>query len=635
MGAIVGFYGLDGRPARADQISRMLATLAYRGPDGQASWIKGPVGLGHCMLYSTPESLQEILPSALGGLVITADARIDNREELIRSLGPDAMPAGQATDSDLILSAYRKWGERCVERLIGDFAFAIFDSQNERLFCARDHFGVRPFYFNYQPGNRFAFATDIKGILCLRDLPQRLDEIKIADYLLGRFDDKGRTFYADIRRLPPASAMVVGRSGIRIREYWKLDPTREIRLNSDREYAEAFHELFLQAVRCRLRSAFPIGSMLSGGLDSSSVACAARDLMMSGLEGELHTFSIVFDQLKESDERWYIHKVLATKGFMAHLICGDKASPFDGLDTVLNYQDEPFFAPNLFLARLGWRSANASGVRVLLDGLFGDNTVSHGIEHLNELARHWRWLALARELKKIIRRSDSKVPLWKSLRRYVVCEGIRPYVPERGLALWRMMRRREVDPVGGQCEIFSPEYCARINLRKRLAIANKLGRATKSSRQFHYDSLSSGMVDTALEVYNKGCSEFAIEPRYPFADKRLVELCLAIPGSQKVGDGYTRIVVRRALEHVLPAEICWRSGKGNLESSFINGFGVSRDWVGTTIRSSQRFLERFFNYQQIERRFNECLGGRSPHEEEFPLFLITVLARWTAKTGVS
>jgi asparagine synthase (glutamine-hydrolysing) len=457
----------------------------------------------------------------------------------------------------------------------------------------------------------------------------------IADYLLGRFDDKGRTFYADIHRLPPASTMVVGKNGIRIREYWKLDPRREIRLSSDREYAEAFLEIFLKAVRCRLRSAFPVGSMLSGGLDSSSIACAARDMMMSGRGDELHTFSIVFDQLKESDERLYIQKVLATKGFMAHLICGDKASPFDGLDNVLNYQDEPFFAPNLFLARLGWRSAKANGVRVLLDGLLGDNTVSHGIEHLNELARHWRWLALARELGKIIRISGSAVSLWKLLRRYIVYEGIRPYVPERGLALWRMMRRSEVDPVGGQCEIFTPEYCARINLRKRLELAYKFERAMRSSRRVHCDSLSSGMVNTALEVYSKGCSEFAIEPRYPFADKRLVELCLAIPGSQKVADGYTRIVLRRALEQTLPAEICWRTGKGNLESSFINGFGASRDLVRTTIRSSQRFLERFVNYRKIERRLIKCLGGRSTCEDEFPLFLITVLARWNAKTGVS
>ena len=631
MGAIAGFYGLDGRLAKADQLDRMVATLSHRGPDGRATWVDGPVGLGHCMLYTTPESLHETLPRRHGGLVITADARIDNREELIGLLGLDSIPPGEISDSDLILLAYQKWGEQCPERLLGDFAFAIHDGHNHQLFCARDHVGVRPFYYKYEAGRRFVFSTEIKGILGLEDVRRRLAEAKIADYMLGFFEDKTRTFFEDISRLPPASAMVISSKGIRIREYWASDPNRELRLKSNAEYAEAFREIFKEAVRCRLRSAFPVGSMLSGGLDSSSVSCVAHDFAAPRGAGELHTFSIVFGKIKKSDERPFIDKVLADRKFVAHFVYGDEATPFDDLDTVLQFQDEPFFAPNLFLARRAWQSANSNGVRVLLEGLLGDNIVSHGVEYLNELARRLRWLSLARELKQIIRKSNSCVPLWKPFGRYVVQEGIRPHIPEKGLAFLRMIRRAPTDRFEEQCRLFSSEYLTRTDLRKRLVGAYERSRTVSTSRQSHWDSLNSGMVETALEIYNKGCGEFAIEPRFPFADKRLIEYCLAVPGAQRIGDGYTRAVFRRAMQGILPEDVRCRTDKGDMESSFTNGFRLKRDLVDATIRSSHRFLDRFFDARRLGAMCRRFMCGKVDADEQFALFLVVVLATWGAR----
>jgi asparagine synthase (glutamine-hydrolysing) len=611
----------------------MVETLAHRGPDGREVWLEPDVGLGHCMLHTTPESLTERLPLRRDNLAITADARLDNRGELMGLLGCDMHRADPISDSELILAAYQRWGEDCPQRLLGDFAFVIWDFAKRELFCARDHFGVKPFHYFHQPGQRFVFATEIKAIFAFSDISRKLNEVKIADYMLASFEDKSRTFYLDVNRLPPASTMVVSRSGIRIREYWALEPQREIRLKSDAEYAEAFRSHFVEAVNCRLRSAFPVGSMLSGGLDSSSIACVANELLAPRVHGELHTFSIVFDKARKSDERQYIEKVLSSRRFSSHLIDGDRLTPFDDLDGVLWHQDEPFYAPNLSLTRGGWQSASEHGVRVLLDGVFGDNVVSHGWEHLRALANRWRLLTLARELRALIRISGRNVPLWRPLSRYIVNDSLKPYFPEPGLRAWRRFRNRRTDPSAAQCEIFQSDYCSRTQLRRRVAGAARHGRRLRSSRQSHSESLGCGMVQTALEVYSRGCGEFGVETRFPFLDKRLVEYCVAIPGEQKVSQGYTRAVVRRALQGYLPEAIRLRPDKGDLGWSFRGGFDFSRELVERTLESSGPFLSRYLDATRLHKLRDRYKNDSLVDEELLNLFLAVVLSAWHSQTA--
>src|SRR4028118_115937 len=183
MSAIVGLYNLDGRSIERSAVEQMVAALAHRGPDGAGVWSEGAVGLGHCMLWTTPESLHEKLPlvDKSRDLTITADARIDNREELMEQLGITAEAHGEVSDSQLVLAAYGKWGEDCPQHLLGDFAFVIWDGAKQQLFCARDHFGVKPFYYHYAADKRFAFATEIKALLGLPEVPRQLNEVRVAE----------------------------------------------------------------------------------------------------------------------------------------------------------------------------------------------------------------------------------------------------------------------------------------------------------------------------------------------------------------------------------------------------------------------------------------------------------------------
>ena len=167
MSGIVGIYRPEGIVANAD-LERMVETISHRGGDGSSVWTEGPIGLGHRMLHTTPESLHEKLPlvSDSHDLTITADARIDNREELWTALGFSGSPHVEVADSQLILASYERWGERCPEKLLGDFSFAIWDRRKQVLFCARDHYGVRPFNYHYRPGQAFVYVGKLRRLSC-------------------------------------------------------------------------------------------------------------------------------------------------------------------------------------------------------------------------------------------------------------------------------------------------------------------------------------------------------------------------------------------------------------------------------------------------------------------------------------
>ena len=332
MSGIVGIYQRQGEQVSAEQLNSMVESIAHRGTDGSKVWHEGNVGLGHLMLHTTPESLIEELPfcDRLTDTTITADARIDNRNELIDLLDLKRERAEKISDSSLILRAYHKWGRDCPAKLIGDFAFAIWDGREQRFFCARSPMGIKPFYYYCSP-TLFAFASEIKALFCLPQITKEINQLRIAYQLTGCFEDEEITFYQDISRLPPAHNLVINRESKTSQEYWALDPNRRLKLGSDREYAEAFRELFVEAVRCRLRSAFPIGSTLSGGLDSSSITCTARKLL-AGSDRELHTFSAIFPNLPKSDlaridERYYMNVVKSGGSLKSHDIRADLLDP--------------------------------------------------------------------------------------------------------------------------------------------------------------------------------------------------------------------------------------------------------------------------------------------------------------------
>lgn len=603
MSGIVGIYYLDGRPVDRENLIKMVDILAHRGPDGADIWVNGCVGLGHRMLWTTPESLFEKLPycNQTGDLVITADARIDNREELIAALQINNRPADKIVDSELILAAYEKWGEDCPQHLLGDFAFAIWDERKQVLFCARDHMGVKPFYY-YSSNNTFVFGSEIKAIFCLSGIPRRLNEVKIGEYLVSMSEDKSITFYQDILRLPPACCISISLKGIQIRSYWSLDPERELKLGSNEEYAEALREVFTEAVRCRLRSAFPIGSHLSGGLDSSSVTCVARNLLAQHGTHQLHTFSNVFDAVPQCDERPFMNAVIAQGGLKPHFIITDQTGPLSELEDIFQYQDQVFLGPNHYQIWIVNRAANKEGIRILLDGFDGDTTLSHGHYYLVELARSGNWATFARELNQLARNLDGSIQAglesygfpfleelsrqgkWRTLakqtaeiskyftitQKYLFLQyGLKPLVP----SFLKQFRRKLLghdEPIDNNYWIVNSQFEQEISLKKQVQAIVALKNSQKvTERKAHLQAINYGLITSLMETVDNYASAFNIEARHPFMDKRLLEFCLSLPSEQKLSQGWTRLIMRRAMTNILPQKVQWRAKKTNLSPSFL------------------------------------------------------------------
>ncbi|MEL7077897.1 MAG: lasso peptide isopeptide bond-forming cyclase [Cyanobacteria bacterium J06648_1] len=597
MSGIVGIYYPHQQQVNPQQLAIMINTQSHRGPDGSQVWCKTNIGLGHGMLWTTPESLNEKLPFTDGTdkLTITADARIDNRAELIPLLDLEETEKDKIADSTIILAAYQKWGENCLDKLLGDFAFAIWDENKQQLFCARDHFGLKPFYYYYQPEVGFIMASEIKAIIALPQIPVEINEIRIGDCLTRAMSDREITIYQNIRRLPPAHTLIVNSDNkLLLKPYWQLELKPKIKLNSDREYAEKFCEIFTEAVRCRLRSAYPVGSDLSGGLDSSSVTCVARDILLKE-ESTLHTFSNIFDSVPETNERKYIETVVAKGGVIPHFVYADKSGPLTEWSEFYSFREDPTIGNGYFVWGLN-RAAAKAKVRIVLNGFDGDSTVSHGTFRLTELAqaqewnkflqegtavaqnfgynssrmlaiygknalkefaRQGKWLALINGIRQISPKINT------TPQKLLIDCLLKPLVPEFVKQGWRKIRYGKSYTNEGteNLAMINPEFAQRINLPERLKSIEQKKDFSISEQEEHLSRLTSGSLLMAIEAMDVFTAAFSIERRCPFMDKRLIEYCLALPVEQKLDRGWSRMVLRRAMENILPVEIQWRGDK--------------------------------------------------------------------------
>ena len=632
MSAIVGIFYRDDKPVEKTLLQKMMASLSHRGPDGESSWVDRNVALGHLMLQTTAESRRERLPlaNASGELVITADARIDNREELRDQLGLTNDGSEGMIDSRLILAAYEKWGEDCVERLLGDFVFAIWDKRSRSLFCARDHFGVKPFYY-YAAANLFAFATEIKALLCIPGVSRRINEIRIAEHLTMSTNDSSITFFQEISRLKPAHALRVDRTGERLANYWALDPGKHTKLSSDEEYAEEFRRLFTEAVRCRTRSAYPLGAMLSGGLDSSSIACLAREVVPP--TDCLHTFSAVHDVVTQCDERDYQNVVLARGGFQPHTFQTDHASPLLDVDAMMWHLDEVQGSGNIYANWSLYGSARDAGVRVLLDGFDGDSTVSHGRGYLDELARAGRWIKLASEVRHFTKkRGQSWTDAYGA---WVRSYGIDPII-SRHKSLRRVRRawrsawsrlRPNANSAGKAVrnDTLRADYLARIGWDR----AARPRPSPKTERQVHYSLLTNPGMTGALESLNHLSAAFGTEVRFPFWDKRLIEYCLSLPTDQKWHKGWTRIVLRRAMKGILPESIQWRQSKTDVSPAFYHGLlTYERELANEIINVNPGIIEDYVQIPALREAYARFVTHTAHDSDVVSIWKTVSLALW-------
>jgi asparagine synthase (glutamine-hydrolysing) len=537
MSGIVGLLNLDGAPVDPALLASLTQSMALGGPDGQATWAEGAIGLGHTLLRTTFESAQEAQPCTLDGAAwITADARIDGRAELITELRARGRAGDSARpDVELILHAYAAWGTGCVEHLIGDFAFAIWDTRQRRLFCARDQIGTKPFFYAYaQNRQTLAFSNSLD---CLRLLPgfsPQLDELAAADFLLFNSNqDPTTTIFAGIRRLAPAHTLTYANGAQQIDRYWRLPEHPLIEYRQDDETIARFQSLFSQAVGDRLRTE-RVGVPMSGGMDSSSVAVMAQRLLgeagllaESGAASErgVRAFTLIQDQSNPEDEGRYA-RLVAEQAHLAIEYLRPAAAPPPDLDHVLHSAPEPGpLGPKGPEAPLAHALLGYS--RVSMSGLGGDPLLYPSRTFVTTLLRGGDWIRLARLVRGQLARTGKLPPLYlrAGLKRWL--GGARPST----LPAW-----------------INPAFAARLGLleRRRQVLARI---ETHDQRR---GMAESPFWSNQLAWGNPGYSGLPLEARHPFFDVRLLIFALSVPPIPWM---VNKALLRAAMHGLLPEPV--------------------------------------------------------------------------------
>ena len=615
MSAITGIFMRNGKELDPQLMKKMNDKLSHRGPDGSSIWCEGSIGLGHQMLWTTQESIHEVLPLEEDGLVITADARIDNRADLCEELG--IRDEEDVSDSYFILKAYVKWGEDCPDKLLGDFAFVVWDKQEEKLFCARDHMGVKPFYY-YLDDDMFVFGTEIKALFEVEGVPREINELQIAYHLSLMHYEREITSYQNIIRLPAASYLKVDNNNLNFEEYWELDINYKIHLDSDEEYEKKFLELLTEAVKCRLRSKFHAGSMLSGGLDSSSVSCIAN-IILKKQNRKLKTFSATFDSVPESNERYFIEKVLSSDKFDYYLINADEIGPLNEINSYFKYGDQLIIFPNTFMTWNINREAKKQGVRILLDGLEGDIVVSHGKGFLKDLAVSKRWKKLIIESLYFSKKKNVNIIfIYLNIIIEILFSKIKFLDSINNYQEYKFRKK-----------ILEKKFVKKISLKEKIIDLNN-GIDIHNAKDYHYYSLKSGLIQYGMESTDWMSAAFFLESRHPFYDKRLIEFCLAIPTEQKISKNWDRYIMRRAMSNILPKEVQWREKKGNLGHNHSKSMiKYNKKLLNEVIFEKNYSEDKYVDIKKIKKIYTNLKNGNK--KEIIFLWQYVILSLWLRK----
>jgi asparagine synthase (glutamine-hydrolysing) len=538
MSGLLGIFHRSGAIVEAQQLQAMTSFMAYRGPDAMNTWATDSIGLGHTMLRTTEAVPDDIQPAQLGTLWITADLRLDCRSELAEKLtkanSVRIMP--EESDAQLILRAYAAWGRNCVDHLRGDFSFGIWDATAKTLFCARDHLGVKPFYYADLQGI-FLFSNTLN---CLRQHPlvtTELNEAAIGDFLLfGLNYDRATTTFRDIQRLPPGHSLVVSQDKIEIRSYWQPPTEGRIRYARQEDYLDRFAELLQVAVKDRLRTD-KVGIFLSGGLDSGALAVTAKEIARSrGGIPILSSYTVGYDSLIPDDEGFYSSKVARYLDIPNKYISLDQVELFENWEHAKYRFPEPHDDP-LSSGGLDLFDTIATDCRAALYGEGADNLMYFQMwPYIKELGRTRKWARLVAETAWF---------LW-----------VRP-LPWRGAA---QMIRSLFAKVSGDTGIprwIAPGFAKRARLEERWAECNKLLFPTErhSVRPKAHASLLIPQWTSMFETNDPGATHALVELRYPFIDLRLVEYLLAIPVFPWA---YKKRLSRKLLAGKLPREVLSR-----------------------------------------------------------------------------
>jgi asparagine synthase (glutamine-hydrolysing) len=545
--AVVAPEGLE-----PEVLDRMRDRLAHRGPDGARSWLtatpRAAAGLGHRRLsiIDLSEAADQPMFDRSGSLALVYNGEIYNYVELREELTAAGRTFSTRSDTEVLLTAYEHWGRECLPRLNGMFAFALWDGRRSELFVARDRFGEKPLFYTRLPGGGYAFASEMKALFAHPDVRISPREAAVRSYVAGRFDeDVAETMFEDICRVLPAQALVIDDTGSILRQwrYWTPDYTDVEQGYSEDEVVERFHDLLERSVRMRLRSDAPVGTSLSGGLDSSTIVCMLTEARMRTSTLTQNTFSGRFDDLDPTlSEGPFIDLVVEQTGVHAHAVTPTAAGLIAESERLHWHQEEPFLSASIYLQWCVMRLAHEQRTTVLLDGQGADELLAgyqfYFPSYQLDLLDRGRIIRLVRDTlafrRRLHRASEGYAD---SLRRFNHDIALGP----KALAA---AARSRGDIAHGDYTEGVPPAVRGMRLRRQIAEA------------LQYNSLP-----MLLRYADRNAMAFSRETRFPFLDHELVDWCVRLPDRAFIRDGWQKYILRKGAGRILPTEIRWRADK--------------------------------------------------------------------------
>jgi asparagine synthase (glutamine-hydrolysing) len=555
----------------------MLQAQEIFGPHDGAQWDGGEVALGRRLYRTLPEDVHDRGPliGQGGTCVLVADLRLDNRDDLTRELRISAERARTLADADILMAAWERWGLDLLDRLVGDYAFALWDESNHRLVLARDPLGMRPLHY-HRARHVFAFASMPMGLHALPEVPRAPDEDRVAEFLALLPESGSGSFFKDVERIEAGCVAIVTPTGVTQRRHW--EPTRKtIRLASAADYAEALRQHLDQAVRAQLRGAGDVAAHLSSGFDSSAVATSAA-LILAPSGGKVVAFTAVprvgYDgpdpHRRHGDEGPIAASTAALYPNMEHVLIRSGArSPLDSLDLNFRLYDRPMLnlCNNVWVHAIN-DAARERKLRVMLTGQMGNMSISYGGEALlPALVRRGRLIRWFRESAAAVRAGHMR---WRG----VLAASFGPYMPT---PLWRWINRTFAGAEVG-IESYSairPALMARLDIPAR-ARARSLDLSYRP-RGDGFESRLWVLRRVDLGNYVKGAlGGWGIDQRDPTTDRRLIEFCLSVPEEQYFSGGEGRMLARRAFAGRVAPEVISTRGKGYQAVDWHEGLTAAR-----------------------------------------------------------
>jgi asparagine synthase (glutamine-hydrolysing) len=560
MCGIAGIVDRRGAPPDEALLRRMLKQIEHRGPDGEDVWTHGGVGFGHRRLAIIDVTDGGRQPMHFGSLTVLFNGEIYNYLELREELRALGHCFNTDSDTEVLIHCFAQWGEACVHRFRGMWALALYDSANNSLLLSRDRFGIKPLYYS-ETAEGWLFASEIKALL-VAGVGARADERTLASYLTVGLEDHGAgTFYADVKQLLPGHNLRIDlrNDTAEYTRYYELADHVP-----DSATAEAYMDALRESVRLHLRADVRVATCLSGGLDSSTIAALAISALRRQGEGDFAAFTAKSEWAGNDESPW-AEKVVRHCGIPWHSVMATYEDFASSLETCLMFHDEPVGSSSVFLQYWIMKAAAAEGVRVMLDGQGGDETLL-GYEryypvYLRDQMASRGLLAAGGEFFAAVRHSALTMPLLLAYMVYFNSPAARRVVIRRRS---RGVQKRFLD--------------------MGVEALDDLAPASRDLRTLQTMEVGRFQLPHLLRYEDRNSMAHSVEARVPFLDHECVEIALALAPSDKIQHGYSKYVLRRLAETLVPKEVAWRRFKNGFEAP-------DRLWFGQHIERMQKTVD--------------------------------------------